>query len=108
MVHARVPHTRPNARFLTAKVPLAMGGTVLPSQVQDAGAPVTRGALSGAGIALQPGVATDERAARRHRDREQRQGDDKLPLGIPVAVGKHTKHRDSTRDGRKTTASARS
>ena len=38
---------------------------MLPSQVQDAGAPVTRGALSGAGIALQPGVATDERAARR-------------------------------------------
>ena len=38
---------------------------MLPSQVQDPGAPVTSGPAAAGGAALEPGVATDERAARR-------------------------------------------
>jgi hypothetical protein len=47
---------RHEARTPGAKVPLAMGGTVFPSPVQNVRAP---------GVVREPGVVTDERAARR-------------------------------------------
>ena len=51
--------TAADARFLSGKVPLAMGGTVLPSRCSP-GHPRRRPRRRG-----HPGVATDERAARR-------------------------------------------